>query len=46
MPVKPSTTINHINTIPNKENQMLVNEFDGFMKSSATPEKYQNMIKK
>src|SRR3954453_14615939 len=42
MPVKLSTTINNINTIPNKENQVLVKEFYEFMKSSATSEKYQN----
>jgi flagellar motor switch protein FliG len=40
MPVKLSTTITNINTIPNKENQVLVKEFYEFMKSSAIPEKY------
>jgi hypothetical protein len=42
MPVKLSTTINNINTIPNKDNQTLVKEFYEFMKSSGTSEKYQN----
>jgi len=39
MPVKLSTTINNINTIPNKENQVLVKESYELMKSSATSEK-------
>ena len=42
MPVKLSTTVNNISTIPNKENQMLVKEFYEFMKTSGTSEKYQN----
>jgi hypothetical protein len=42
MPVKLSTTVNNINTIPNKENQMLVKEFYEFMKTSGTSDKYQN----
>src|SRR4051812_30381573 len=42
MPVKLSTTVNNINTIPNKENQVLVKEFYEFMNSSGTSEKYQN----
>jgi integrase/recombinase XerD len=42
MPVKLSTTVNNINTIPNKENQMLVKEFYEFMKTSGTSYKYQN----
>src|SRR6185437_2757460 len=42
MPVKLSTTVNNINTIPNKENQVLVKEFHEFMKSSSTSDKYQN----
>ncbi len=42
MPVKLTTTVNNINTIPNKENQDLVKEFYEFMKSSGTSEKYQN----
>jgi integrase/recombinase XerD len=42
MPVKLSTTVHNIDTIPNKENQALVKEFYEFMKSSGTSEKYQN----
>jgi integrase/recombinase XerD len=42
MPVKLSTTVNNINTIPNKENQILVKEFYEFMKASGTSYKYQN----
>src|SRR6476620_6561765 len=42
MPVKLSTTVNNINTIPNRENQKIVKEFYEFMKSSGTSEKYQN----
>lgn len=42
MPVKLSTTVNNISTIPNMENQVLVKEFYEFMKSSGTSEKYQN----
>jgi flagellar motor switch protein FliG len=42
MPVKLSTTVNNISTIPHQENQVLVKEFYEFMKSSATSEKYQN----
>jgi hypothetical protein len=42
MPVKLSTTVSNIHTIPNKENQGLVMEFYEFMKSSGTSEKYQN----
>jgi len=35
MPVKFSTTVNNISTIPNKENQALVKEFYELMKSSG-----------
>ena len=42
MPVKLSTTVNNIITIPNKENQVLVKEFYEFMKNSGTSDKYQN----
>ncbi len=39
MPFKFYTTVNNINTIPNKENQVLIAEFYGFMKGSNIPEK-------
>ena len=42
MPVKLSTTVSNIQTIPNETNQVLVNEFYEFMKSSGTSDKYQN----
>jgi len=42
LPVKLSTTISNIQTIPNENNRILVNEFYEFMKSSGTSEKYQN----
>ncbi len=42
MPVKLSTTVNNINTILNKENQLLVKELYEYMKSSGTSDKYQN----
>jgi integrase/recombinase XerD len=42
LPVKLSTTINNIQTIPNEFNQVMVREFYEFMKSSGTSEKYQN----
>jgi integrase/recombinase XerD len=42
LPVKLSTTISNIQTIPNENNRILVNEFYEFMKSSGTSDKYQN----
>ena len=42
MPVKLSTTISNIQSVPNKTNQVLIHEFYGFMKSSGTSDKYQN----
>ena len=42
MPVKLSTTIKNIQTIPNEDNQILVREFYEFMKLSGTSDKYQN----
>lgn len=42
MPVKLSTTLNNIQTIPNEDNRILVREFYEFMKSSGTSYKYQN----
>ena len=42
MPVKLSTTVSNIQTIPNENNRILVNEFYEFMKSSGTSDKYQN----
>lgn len=42
MPVKLSTTVGNIQTLPNKNNQVLVREFYEFMKSAGTSDKYQN----
>jgi hypothetical protein len=42
VPVKLSTTVSNIQTIPNENNRILVNEFYEFMKSSGTSDKYQN----
>ena len=42
MPVKLSTTVSNIQTIPNENNRKLVIEFYEFMRSSATSDKYQN----
>ena len=42
MPLKLTTTVNNIKTIPNENNRILVNEFYEFMKSSGTSDKYQN----
>jgi hypothetical protein len=42
LPVKLSTTVSNIQTIPNEDNQKLVREFYEFMKSSGTSDKYQN----
>lgn len=42
MPVKLSTTIKNIQTIPNENNRKLVTEFYEFMRSSGTSDKYQN----
>ncbi len=42
MPVKLSTTIKNIQTIPNENNRKLVTEFYEFMESSGTSDKYQN----
>lgn len=42
MPVRFSTTVNNIQTIPNENNRKLVTEFYEFMKSSGTSDKYQN----
>ena len=46
MPVKLSTTVSNIQTIPNEDNQKLVMEFYEFMKSSGTLDKYQNNNKR
>ena len=37
MPVKPSTIVNNVYTIPNKENQILVKEFFEFIETSGPP---------
>jgi len=42
MPVKLSTTVNNIQTIPNENNRKLVTEFYEFMRSCGTSDKYQN----
>ncbi|CAN5857638.1 hypothetical protein BH23THE1_BH23THE1_08720 [soil metagenome] len=42
MPVKLSTTVSNIETIPKENNRILVKEFYEFMRSSGTSDKYQN----
>ena len=42
MPVKLSTTISSISSIPNSTNSKLIQEFYGYMKSIGTSENYQN----
>jgi len=42
LPVKLSTTVGNIETIPNENNQVLVREFYEFMRSSDTSDKYPN----
>ena len=42
MPVKLSTTINSISSIPNSLNSTIIREFHQYMKSIGTSENYQN----
>lgn len=42
MPVKLSTIVNNIQTIPNENDRKLVTEFSEFMRSCGTSDKYQN----
>jgi hypothetical protein len=42
MPVKLSTTIASISSIPNRTNSILIDEFYQYMKSTGTSESYQN----
>jgi integrase/recombinase XerD len=42
MPVKLSTTISNISSIPNIANSTLINKFYQYMKSIGTSESYQN----
>jgi hypothetical protein len=42
LPVKLSTTVGNISTIPKENNQVLIKEFYEFMKSSGTSDKYKN----
>ena len=42
MPVKLSTTIGSISSIPNPTNSTLIQEFYEYMKSIGTSENYQN----
>ena len=42
MPVKLSTTIDSISSIPNPTNSTIIDEFHQYMKSIGTSESYQN----
>jgi integrase/recombinase XerD len=42
MPVKLTTTITHISSVPNPTNQSLLHEFHQYMKSIGTSDSYQN----
>jgi len=42
MPTKLSTTVKKINTVPNRQNSDLINEFYEFMKSNGASERHQN----
>ena len=42
MPVKLTTTITNISSVPNSANQTLLHEFHLYMKSIATSDSYQN----
>jgi hypothetical protein len=42
MPMKLSTTLEHINDIPNKVNACVVKEFFQYLKDIETSENYQN----
>ena len=42
MPVKLSTTIGSISSIPNRTNSILIDEFYQYVKSIGTSESYQN----
>jgi hypothetical protein len=42
MPMKLSTTINTITSIPNPTNTELLSEFHQYMKANGTSESYQN----
>jgi hypothetical protein len=42
MPVKLSTTINSISSLPNPANSTIIHEFHQYMKSDGTSENYQN----
>ena len=42
MPVRLTTTITNISSVPNPTNRTLLNEFNQYMKSIGTPDSYQN----
>jgi integrase/recombinase XerD len=42
MPVKLTTTITNISSVPNPTNQILLHEFHQYMKSIGTSDSYQN----